>query len=36
MNLLEPSLTSDIVWTIIAAFAITIGCIISSKENKRD
>nr|DAG98302.1 MAG TPA: hypothetical protein [Crassvirales sp.] len=36
MNLLEPSLTSDIVWTIIAVFAITIGCIISSKESKRD
>lgn len=36
MNLLEPSFTSDIIWTIIALFAITIGCIVSSKDRKRD
>lgn len=36
MNLLEPSFTSDIFWTIVALFAITIGCIISSKDGKHD
>lgn len=36
MNLLEPSFTSDIIWTIIALFAITIGGIISSKDRKHD
>lgn len=36
MNLLEPSFTSDIIWAIIALFAITIGCIVSSKDGKHD
>lgn len=36
MNLLEPSFTSDIFWTIINLFAITIGCIIASKDRKQD
>lgn len=36
MNLLEPSFTSDIFWAITALFAITIGCIVSSKDRKHD
>lgn len=36
MNLLEPSFTSDIIWTIIALFAITIGGIVASKDGKHD
>lgn len=36
MNLLEPSFTSDIIWTIIALFAITIGGIVASKDRKHD
>lgn len=36
MNLLEPSFTNDIIWAIIALFAITICGIISSKDGKHD
>lgn len=36
MNLLEPSFTSDIIWTIITLFAITIGGIVASKDGKHD
>lgn len=36
MNLLEPSFTSDIFWTITALFAITIGYIISLEDGKHD
>lgn len=36
MNLLEPSFTNDIIWDIIALFAITIGCIVASKDRKHD
>lgn len=36
MSLLEPSFTNDIIWTIIALFAITIGCIVTSQDGKHD
>lgn len=36
MNLLEPSFTSDIFWTVLALFAITISCIIASQDEKHD
>lgn len=36
MNLLEPSFTSDIIWTIIALFALTIGYIVASEDRKHD
>lgn len=36
MNLLEPSFTNDIIWAIIALFAITIGYIVSLNDGKHD
>jgi hypothetical protein len=36
MNLLEPSFTNDIIWTIINLFAITIAGIVASKGGKHD
>lgn len=36
MNLLEPSFTSDLFWTIAALFAITIACIMASRDEKHD
>lgn len=36
MNLLEPSFTSDLFWTITALFALTIAGIIASKDGNHD
>lgn len=36
MNLLEPSFTNDIIWTIINLFALTIGGIVASKDGEHD
>ena len=36
MNLLEPSFTNDIIWTIITLFALTIGYIVTLEDRKHD